>query len=134
MDFLTVASLSEILQVATLTAALITNAVAVVIIGAAVVMALFRTFQAFGAGDGSEERPRLGLARALGLGLEFLLAADIMRTAVAPTWTEIGQLAAIAALRTALNFFIQRELDAAARRRKADGAELSDKETRAQFP
>ena len=82
----------------------------------------------------AEERPRLGLARALGLGLEFLLAADIMRTAVAPTWTEIGQLAAIAALRTALNFFIQRELDAAARRRKADGAELSDKETRAQFP
>jgi hypothetical protein len=36
---------------------------------------------------------------------------------VAPTWTEIGQLTAIAALRTALNAFIQPEIDAAERRR-----------------
>ncbi len=53
---------------------------------------------------------RLRLARWLALSLEFLLAADILKTAVAPTWTEIGQLAAIAALRTALNFFLEREI------------------------
>jgi uncharacterized membrane protein len=52
---------------------------------------------------------RLGLGMFLALGLEFLLAADILRTAVAPTWEEIGQLAAIAAIRTGLNFFLGRE-------------------------
>ena len=55
-------------------------------------------------------RVRLVLAHYLALALEFLLAADILRTAVAPTWTEIGQLAAIAAIRTGLNFFLQREI------------------------
>jgi len=53
---------------------------------------------------------RLGLGRFLALGLEFQLAGDVLRTAVAPSFTEIGQLAAIAAIRTALNFFLGREL------------------------
>lgn len=53
---------------------------------------------------------RLGLGLSLSLGLEFLLAADILRTAVSPTYEDIAQLAAIAAIRTALNFFIGREL------------------------
>ena len=51
------------------------------------------------------------LGRWLALALEFLLAADILRTAVAPSWSEIGQLAAIATIRTALNFFLQLEID-----------------------
>ncbi len=34
----------------------------------------------------------------------------MLRTAVAPTWTEIGQLAAIAVLRTSLNYFLEREI------------------------
>ncbi len=54
---------------------------------------------------------RLTLGRWLGVGLEFELAADILRTAVAPTWNEIGQLAAIAILRTALNFFLGKEIE-----------------------
>lgn len=45
------------------------------------------------------------------LALEFALAADIARTAIAPTWDDIGQLAAIAVIRTALNFFLERDLD-----------------------
>jgi uncharacterized membrane protein len=53
---------------------------------------------------------RLALARYLTLGLEFQLAGDILRTAVAPTYREIGQLAAIAAIRTALNYFVGREI------------------------
>jgi uncharacterized membrane protein len=56
------------------------------------------------------ERIRLSIGRALALALEFLLAADIVRTPVAPSWDDIGKLAAIAAIRTALNFFLQREL------------------------
>jgi uncharacterized membrane protein len=43
--------------------------------------------------------------------LEFELAADILNTAVTPTWNEIGKLAAIATLRTALNYFLQRDID-----------------------
>jgi uncharacterized membrane protein len=42
----------------------------------------------------------LGFGGWLLLGLEFELAADIVRTAIAPTWTEIGQLGAIAVIRT----------------------------------
>lgn len=53
---------------------------------------------------------RLDLGRFLALGLEFQLAGDILRTAVAPTLREIGELAAVAAIRTALNFFLRREI------------------------
>ena len=53
---------------------------------------------------------RLTLGRYLTLALEFQLASDILSTAVAPTWTQIGQLGAIAVIRTALNFFLTREL------------------------
>lgn len=45
------------------------------------------------------------------LGLEFALAADIVRTAIAPSWTDIGQLAAVAAIRTFLNFFLERDIE-----------------------
>jgi uncharacterized membrane protein len=58
-----------------------------------------------------KEEIRLCLGRWLALALEFELAADILRTAVAPTWNEIGQLAAIIMLRTSLNYFLQREID-----------------------
>ncbi|MFC4060793.1 DUF1622 domain-containing protein [Planomonospora corallina] len=54
---------------------------------------------------------RLFLGRFLALGLEFQLAGDVLRTAVAPSFTQIGQLAAIAAIRTALNFFLSREIE-----------------------
>jgi uncharacterized membrane protein len=63
-----------------------------------------------------KERVRLLLGRWLALALEFELAADILRTAIAPTWNEIGQLAAIVVLRTALNFFLQKEIDKASER------------------
>ncbi len=53
---------------------------------------------------------RLDVARFLALGLEFQLASDLLRTAVAPSFTEIGKLAAVAAIRTALNFFLGREI------------------------
>jgi uncharacterized membrane protein len=54
---------------------------------------------------------RLGLGRFLALGLEFQLASDILRTAIAPTLREIAELAAVAAIRTALNFFLGREIN-----------------------
>lgn len=62
----------------------------------------------------STEDVRLRLGRYLALALEFELGADILRTAIAPSWSQIGQLAAIAAIRTALNYFLQKEIERAA--------------------
>lgn len=58
----------------------------------------------------SYERTRLTLGRYLALALEFQLGADILGTAVSPSFREIGKLGAVAAIRTALNFFLSREL------------------------
>ncbi len=55
---------------------------------------------------------RLGLGRFLELGLEFQLASDVLRTAIAPSFKEIGQLAAVAAIRTALNYYLGKEIGA----------------------
>jgi uncharacterized membrane protein len=65
--------------------------------------------------DTAKEGVRLRLARWLAVALEFALAADILRTAIAPSWEDIGKLAAIAMLRTLLNHFLQREIETAAR-------------------
>ena len=73
------------------------------------------------------EGVRLTLGRSLALALEFLLAADILRTAVDPSWNELGRLAAIAAIRTALNFFLDREIAEEERRvERQDAREAGD--------
>ena len=66
----------------------------------------------------STEDIRLRLGRWLALALEFELGADILRTAIAPSWYDIGQLAAIATIRTLLNYFLQKEIDRAAIRQQ----------------
>jgi len=53
---------------------------------------------------------RLTLARYLALALEFQLGADILSTAIAPGWEQIGKLGAIAVIRTGLNYFLMREM------------------------
>jgi uncharacterized membrane protein len=45
------------------------------------------------------------------LGLEFELGADVIRTAISPTWTDIGQLGAIATIRTVLNYFLEKDVE-----------------------
>ncbi|OGX89148.1 hypothetical protein BEN49_09650 [Hymenobacter coccineus] len=53
---------------------------------------------------------RLTLSRYLALALEFQLGADILSTSIAPSWDQIGRLGAIAVIRTALNFFLSKEM------------------------
>lgn len=53
---------------------------------------------------------RLYLGHSLSLALEFLIGADILRTAIAPSWEDIGKLGAIVVIRTVLNHFLSREL------------------------
>lgn len=65
---------------------------------------------------------RLTLARFLALALEFQLAADILSTTIAPSWDKIGKLAVIAIIRTALNFFLMREMKEAAEVRDHEAA------------
>jgi uncharacterized membrane protein len=96
--------------------------IAGLLIAIAALQATIRALLLFarGGGVGSQEPQteaiRLRLGRWLALALEFELGADILRTAIAPTWTEIGQLAAIATIRTLLNYFLQQEIDRAAAR------------------
>jgi uncharacterized membrane protein len=44
-------------------------------------------------------------------GLEFELASDIVRTVISPTWIDLGQLGAIAVIRTFLNYFLEKDLE-----------------------
>ncbi len=53
----------------------------------------------------------LHYARWLVAGLTFQLAADIVSTSFAPTWDDVGRLAAVAAIRTFLSFFLDREME-----------------------
>jgi uncharacterized membrane protein len=53
---------------------------------------------------------RLMFSRYLSLALEFQLASDILSTSIAPSWPEIGKLGATAVIRTALNYFLSREI------------------------
>ena len=53
---------------------------------------------------------QLIVARYLALALEFELGADILGTAVSPSWDQIGKLGAIAVIRTGLNFFLSMEM------------------------
>ncbi len=53
---------------------------------------------------------RMSLGRYLVLALEFQLAADVLSTVLSPSWQELGQLAVVATIRTALNHFLTREL------------------------
>ena len=86
---------------------------AAIIIGLALVQFLFRYIISFFKPNVEtiNQDLRIKFGSSLTVSLELLLGADILATAIAPTWDEIGKLAAIAALRTALNYFLERELD-----------------------
>lgn len=58
------------------------------------------------------EQYRRSLGRSILLGLEFLVAADIIKTvAVTPTFTSVGVLALIVLIRTFLSWSLQLEID-----------------------
>ena len=57
----------------------------------------------------------------LAAGLTFQLAGDIVHSAVAPTWDDVGRLAAIAAIRTFLTYFLDRDMESLRKRLEAEG-------------
>jgi uncharacterized membrane protein len=92
---------------------LIAEASSVVIIGIGLVVALYLFAQTIVTKRKIQYvKLRLVLGRFLVIALEFQLAADIIGTAIKPSWEQIGQLAAIALIRTFLNYFLNREIRA----------------------
>jgi len=97
--------------------------IALLIDAAAVVIVGYGSFEAFGrllwigATPRTTHGERKAVWRRFGmwllLGLEFELAADIIQSVVSPTWQDIGELGAIAVIRTFLNYFLEKDLERA---------------------
>ena len=86
---------------------------AVIVFG--IVVASVISFRRLRAGESPSENYReyrQGVGKAILLGLEFLVAADIIRTvAVSPTFRSAGVLAVIVLIRTFLSMSLQVELE-----------------------
>jgi uncharacterized membrane protein len=94
-------------------AIIIINAMALVIIAIGTIEAFFQSLLAFfrmSSVSNNFYAAYVRYARWLVAALTFLLAADILALSIAPTWDEIGIVAAIAVLRTFLSFFLERDL------------------------
>jgi uncharacterized membrane protein len=105
--------LKEWLTVYTEYAALIIDAMALLVIAIGAIEMFFRSLIAVFVPSATGRELRDGYlrcARWLVTGLTFQLAADIIDTASAPTWDDIGRLAAIAVIRTFLNYFLERDI------------------------
>jgi uncharacterized membrane protein len=90
---------------------LLANTISVLLIAAGIIVASYKVLQTIRQPDLLHyNKARLAFSRYLVLALEFQLAADIVKTAAKPTWADLGILAAVAAIRTFLNFFLQREM------------------------
>ncbi len=105
--------MKEWLTVVTEYAALAIDAMALLIIAIGTIEMFYRCLRAVFVPSATGRELRDGYlryARWLIAGLTFQLAADIVGTASAPTWDEIGRLAAIAVIRTFLNYFLERDV------------------------
>lgn len=86
---------------------------AILVISVGIIKAMFIYFKDALLGQNAREaikESRLELGHSFSLGLAFLIGASIVNTTVAPTWNDIGQLAAVIAIRTILNYFLLREM------------------------
>ena len=67
---------------------------------------------------------RIRLGQSMVIGLEFQVAADILKTALSPDWNDVLFLAALIALRTVLNYLLERELRVLKSQQGDDGFRL----------
>jgi len=95
-------------------AVLLIEAAAVLVISFGSLEALFKLLVVM-ATPGASHGMRKAIWRRFGvwllLGLEFALAADIITSVISPTWQDIGELGAIAVIRTFLNYFLEHDLE-----------------------
>lgn len=86
--------------------------VAIIVIGALLATVVYAPRLFGGSFTENYRGYRQALGRAILLGLEFLVAGDIIRTvAVDPTFRSVGVLAIIVAIRTFLSFSLELEID-----------------------
>ena len=93
--------------------ALVAEGVAVLLIGIGVLEASLGVVARLATRDGRTSAIKdiwLRLAGWILLSLELALGADIVRTAISPSWEDLGKLATIAAIRTVLSVFLGRDL------------------------
>jgi len=100
-------------------------AILVVTIGTAEAVASAVRMIFRGKSDAARREAMLKYARWLAAGLTFQLAGDIVHTAVAPSWDDLGRLAAIAVIRTFLTFFLERDIKDWREQQAARGTEKS---------
>ncbi len=106
--------MEEALHVIAYWVALLADAIAIFCVAAGVVETLLRGIPIAVRGDATGAQRRalfLRFARWLVAALTFQLGADIVGTSFSATWQEIGQLGAIAVIRTFLSYFLDREVD-----------------------
>lgn len=102
--------MEEIAKLITINISHAVEILAAIIIGVAVIKTLINYFSLFKTSKISKEEIRVQFGSSVAVSLELLLGADVLATAVAPSWDDIGKLAAIAVIRTLLNYFLEREL------------------------
>jgi len=105
--------MEEWLHLVTKDVVVIIDAMALIIVAIGTAEAFFTGLWATFPASASHRRFREILVRYgrwLVAGLTFQLAADIIATSITPSWQEVGQLGAIAVIRTFLNFFLERDL------------------------
>ena len=101
------------------------EAVALLLIAIGIVEAVVNIARLLFAGHATADRKRavwLEFARWLVAALTFQLAADIVSTSLAPGWDEVGRLGAIAAIRTFLSYFLDREVEQTRRSHQGESA------------
>ena len=88
-----------------------TEMISLILVAAGVIVTSYQILRMIGSPDLRKyNQARLTFSRYLVMALEFMLAADIVATVIKPSWSGIGMLAAIAVIRTFLNYFVQREM------------------------
>jgi uncharacterized membrane protein len=97
---------------ATENAIVLIDALALVVIVVGTVEAFFGGLRAMLASPSGHERRDIWLryARWLVAGLSFQLATDIIETSITTSWEAVGRIAAVALIRTFLNYFLDRDL------------------------
>ncbi|MBB5050415.1 putative membrane protein [Afipia massiliensis] len=96
------------------------DALALVIVVVGTVEAFIGGLRAMLSSPAGHERRDIWLryARWLVAGLTFQLAADIIETSITTSWEAVGRIAAVAAIRTFLNYFLDRDLEDVRRRQR----------------
>lgn len=108
MDFL-----KELLVDVNQSVVLLCQFLAILVIGIGVIKAVIIFFRDALFGRESKlaiAESRMELGHAFSLGLGFLIGGSILNTTLAPTWNDIGQLAAIIAIRTILTHFLMKDI------------------------